>query len=264
MRESRISVRIKNGFWIVLLLIALIPHPPILENVFAANEESGTLSLDLNLPADEENVQAVELTEPSPFARLWLVVSFLVYASILTAIVLYARKNQHVLPHRNIYLSAFPAAAKILITIVLFMFTLVHVLGLWDAYLQTHEVFESAEEYFGYMKLAKLVSLSHPHLFGFALMYLLVGGLFIFTSWSEPVKSLILAIPILSALFDVLSWWMIKMVSSDFELLTIFTGIAFGTGFGLMTLLILKEMWLGSRHELAYRETPHRMEKGQL
>ena len=206
--------------------------------------EQDSPSLDFNQPSGEKEIlQPVETSKSAPSSRVWLAFSFVIYIFILAVIFLYVRRNQHILPHASIRLMDFPPSAKVLITLVLLMFSLVHALGLWDAFLQTHEVFESAEEYFGYMKLAKLISLSHPHLFGFALMYLVVGSLFILISWSEPVKTFILAIPILSAAFDVLSWWMIKMVSSDFELLTIFTGITFSAGFGLMTLLILYEMW---------------------
>lgn len=231
--------------------------------VFAADEPSGPVILDLDQPTGEkEVVQAVKTPKEAAFARVWLVVSFIVYLLILSAIFFYVRKHQHILPHATIRLMAFPASAKVLITIVLFMLSLVHTLGLWDAYLQTHQVFESAEEYFGYMKMTKLISLSHPHLFGFALMYLLVGGLFILTPWSEAIKSVILVIPILSALFDVFSWWMIKMVSADFELLSIFTGITFGTGFGIMALIILKEMWLGSQQKHVYSKTASIVEKG--
>lgn len=219
---------------------------------FAADEKGESLSLDLDQPSvEKETFQAVKSSEKRPSARLWLALSFVIYLVILAVIFLYVWKNQSIFPNIPISLSVFPASAKVLITFVLLMFGLVHAFGLWDAYLQTHQVFESAEEYFGYMKLAKLVSLSHPHLFGFALMYLLVGGLFILTAWSEPVKAFIVAIPLLSATFDVLSWWMIKMVSADFELLTLFTGIAFSTGFGIMTLLILQEMWLGRRSKAA-------------
>lgn len=216
-----------------------------IELAVAIDEQAGSLSLDLDQPGGEgETVQVLGPSKAAALASFWLVLSFLAYLFILTLIFLYVRMNQDIVPHFSFRLQALPASAKVLVTIVLFMFSLVHGLGLWNAYLQTHEVFESAEEYFGYMKLTRLISLSHPHLFGFALMYFFVGSLFILTPWSEAIKSVILVIPILSALFDVFSWWMIKMVSADFELLSLFTGITFAIGFGVMTLIILKEMWL--------------------
>lgn len=266
-------MKIRVGFWFILwvsgfLISSQMTHwsfiSPQQEMAFAAIEQNRSLTLDLDQSTGEkETFQAVKRSGNSPWGRLWLLVSFLVYLLILAVIFLYVRKNKHILPHASIRLWAFPASAKILITIVLFMFGLVHAFGLWDAYLQTHQVFESAEEYFGYMKVTKLISLSHPHLFGFALMYLLVGGLFILTTWSEAVKSFILAIPILSATFDVLSWWMIKMVSSDFEWLTIFTGVSFGTGFGVMALVILQEMWLGKEAKMLAYRPPGANEKGK-
>lgn len=266
-------MKTRGRYWLMFLISAFLISPhlifsifpiPIMETAFAANEPGESLSLDLDQTSGgNETFQKVEAPEKRPSARLWLAFSFLVYLLILGIIFFYVWRNQHIFPGLPIHLSGFPASAKVLITLVLLMFGLVHAIGLWDAYLQTHLVFESAEEYFGYMKLAKLVSLSHPHLFGFALMYLLVGGLFILTTWSEPVKAFIVAIPLLSATFDVLSWWMIKMVSADFELLTLFTGIAFSTGFGIMTLLILQEMWLGTRPKAAYHETAPITKKGE-
>jgi hypothetical protein len=244
-----------------LLLIVCLVIPSVLsvfhltrhETGIAQAADSDSPTLEFNQTSGEkEIIQPVETAKKNPLTPIWLILSFAVYLFIIGIIFLYVRRNQHILPHASIRLMAFPPSAKVLITLVLLMFSLVHVFGLWDAYLQTHSVFDSAEEYFSYMKLTKLISLSHPHLFGFALMYLLVGSLFILTSWSEPVKSFILTIPILSAVFDVLSWWMIKMVSADFELLTIFTGITFSLGFGTMTLLILYEMWLMKQRKGAF------------
>ncbi|MGH7274405.1 MAG: hypothetical protein ACREIQ_08115, partial [Nitrospiria bacterium] len=204
-------MKTRGRFWPVVLISAFFISPhldssnspvSIMAMAFAADEPGGSLSLDLDQPSGgKETFQPVEGQGKRPSARLWLALSFLIYLLILGIIFFYVWRNQHILPNIQIRLLDFPASAKVLITFVLLMFGLVHAIGLWDAYLQTHQVFESAEEYFGYMKLAKLASLSHPHLFGFALMYLLVGGLFILTTWSEPVKAFIVAIPLLSATF---------------------------------------------------------------
>ncbi|OGC92334.1 MAG: hypothetical protein A2142_08555 [candidate division Zixibacteria bacterium RBG_16_48_11] len=137
-----------------------------------------------------------------------------------------------------------PLGFKLLVTIFLLGYFLAQALGLTMAYLETRVVNPSAEEYFFYLKPTKLVSLSHPHFFGYATLYFLTGFLYLFTEQRKFLKTWLPAVTVLAALLDICSWWGIKYVSAKLEIFTAIFGVIFAGGFTVMALTILYEMWL--------------------
>ena len=137
-----------------------------------------------------------------------------------------------------------PLGFKLLVTVFLLGYFLAQALGLTMAYLETRVVNPSAEEYFFYLKPTKLVSLSHPHFFGYATLYFLTGFLYLFTEQRKFLKTWLPAVTVLAALLDICSWWGIKYVSAKLEIFTAIFGVIFAGGFTVMALTILYEMWL--------------------
>ena len=137
-----------------------------------------------------------------------------------------------------------PLGFKLLVTVFLLGYFLAQALGLSMAYLETRVVNPSAEEYFFYLKPTKLVSLSHPHFFGYATLYFLTGFLYLFTEQRKFLKTWLPAVTVLAALLDICSWWGIKYVSAKLEIFTAIFGVIFAGGFTVMALTILYEMWL--------------------
>ena len=137
-----------------------------------------------------------------------------------------------------------PLGFKLLVSVFLLGLSLAQGLGMTMAYIQTNVVNTSAEEYFSYLKTTKLVSLSHPHFFGYATLYFLTGLLFLFTHQNKVIKTILPGLVVLSALLDIISWWGIKYVSPQIEILTVGAGIIFGGGFFYMALVIFYELWL--------------------
>lgn len=138
----------------------------------------------------------------------------------------------------------FPDSAKVLITFLIGALGLVHLFAMATVYLKTNVVYTSVEEYFFYMKPAELTAISHAHLFGHALMYTVIGALFILTRVKEKLKILIISLVFGGGIVDVFSWWMIKYVSPRFEIFSMLSGGLLGLGFAVMSVCILKEMWL--------------------
>jgi len=137
-----------------------------------------------------------------------------------------------------------PLGFKLLVTVFLIGYGLAQALGSTMAYLETRVINPSAEEYFFYLKPTKLVSLSHPHFFGYATLYFLTGLLFLFTERGKFLKTWLPAVTVLAALLDICTWWGIKYVSAKLEIFTIIFGITFAGGFAIMAVTILYEMWL--------------------
>ncbi len=136
-----------------------------------------------------------------------------------------------------------PLGFKLLVTVFLIGYSLAQILGLTMAYLETRVVNPSAEEYFFYLKPTKLISLSHPHFFGYATLYFLTGLLFLFTERGRFLKTWLPAVTVLAALLDICTWWGIKYISPKLEILTALFGITFTGGFAIMALTVLYEMW---------------------
>ena len=133
---------------------------------------------------------------------------------------------------------------KLLVTVFLLGYALAQILGMTMAYLETRVVNPSAEEYFFYLKPTKLVSLSHPHFFGYATLYFLTGVLYLFTEQKRWLKTWLPAVTVLAALLDICTWWGIKYVSTKLEILTAVFGVMFAGGFAVMALTVLYEMWV--------------------
>lgn len=143
----------------------------------------------------------------------------------------------------NINLSRLSNSFKFLITLSIIILGIVHLLALFNVYLHTRVESSSVEEYFSFMELADLVSLSHVHLFGHLTMYFLVGIVFLLTRLGERFKIGVISLAILGAYLDVLSWWLIKYVSVHFEVISYLSGLSFTLGFLIMALSILYELW---------------------
>lgn len=150
----------------------------------------------------------------------------------------------------NINLSHLPNSFKFLITLSLIILGTVHLLAIFNVYLHTVVESASVEEYFSFMELADLVSLSHVHLFGHLTMYFLIGIVFLLTRFGERFKIAVISLAILGAYLDVLSWWLIKYVSIHFEALSYLSGLSLSLGFLMMTLSILYELWGKKRQEV--------------
>src|SRR5574341_1701236 len=137
-----------------------------------------------------------------------------------------------------------PLGFKLLVTVFLIGYGLAQVLGSTMAYLETRVINPSAEEYFFDLQVTKLVSLSHPHFFGYATLYFLTGLLFLFTHQKKIIKTILPGLVVFAALSDIISWWGIKYVSPKIEILTLVSGRIFGGGFFYMALIIFYELWL--------------------
>jgi len=115
--------------------------------------------------------------------------------------------------------------------------------------MQSQVIAKTAYEYFFYMKVGRLLGLSHAHLFGHATMYAVVILPFIFTKLKEVWKIRIVSAALLAAVFDVGSWWAIKYTSNILERVSMVCGMLVSIGFTAMALTLFYEMWLKRERE---------------
>jgi len=93
-------------------------------------------------------------------------------------------------------------------------------------------------------KLSTLVRVSHIHMFGIPFIFFIVGLIFSH-AYVRPVwfKCAVIALPFLSVMVDVSSWYMIK-VYHPFAWVEILAGMLLAACFAFMCLVALYQMWL--------------------
>lgn len=200
------------------------------------------------LDLGEEDAQAVvEAGSQYPKARLALLV-FSVYLALgmgIIAFLIFKKKKSWEPP---IKLKDLPDSAKVIGTLVIFSYALVHLFALIAVFVRT-SVSGSAEEYFSYMTPGGLAAISHAHFFGHATMYALTSVAFLLTSVSEKWKVVFISLALGSGLLDVPSWWMIKYAGGNFEVFSIISGLMAVVGWGFMAFRILYELWFQREKE---------------
>ena len=92
--------------------------------------------------------------------------------------------------------------------------------------------------------IATLVRVSHIHFFGLTFIFFIVGLMFSH-AYVRPVwfKCAIMATPFLAIMLDVSSWYFTKLFH-PFAWAVIFAGALLGTGFSVMWLTTMYQMWI--------------------
>lgn len=133
-----------------------------------------------------------------------------------------------------------PALFKLSLLPTILAFALTHVFSAISVYYNTKIINPSTEIYFQALGVGRLSSLSHAHFFAHATMYFIMAVLVqmaegcIFSTVVAPLLAL------WSGIFDVVSWWGIKLISPNFEYLSMLTGMSFSLSFIFMASRILK------------------------
>ena len=96
---------------------------------------------------------------------------------------------------------------------------------------------------------SSLTRVSHIHLFGISFIFFFVGVIFVFAS-SVPVwlKSAAIAMPFISQVMDIASWWLTKF-DPVFAWLVIIGGSGMGLAFAFMWFVSMYEMWFRKKGE---------------
>jgi hypothetical protein len=93
--------------------------------------------------------------------------------------------------------------------------------------------------------IAGLARVSHVHLFGISLIFLLTGCIFALGETPLLFRTALVALPYVAILADVGSWWLTKL-STVFAGVVLVGGALMGLSLALQILIPLWEMWLAS------------------
>lgn len=94
------------------------------------------------------------------------------------------------------------------------------------------------------MTIPTLVRVSHIHTFGLTFIFFIVSSIFVH-AYVRPLwmKCVLIAIPFLSILLDIGSWYLTKLVPG-FAWVVIGSGALMGTSFATQVLMSLYQMWM--------------------
>ena len=93
------------------------------------------------------------------------------------------------------------------------------------------------------MDVFTLVRVSHIHLFGLTFIFFIIGSIFCHAYMKHKwLKCLIIALPFLSILFDIASWYLTK-VFQPFAYVVLISGGIMGLCFAAQALISLYQMW---------------------
>lgn len=90
--------------------------------------------------------------------------------------------------------------------------------------------------------IKSLVRISHIHLFGIAFLMFFVGRIFILCEMPVIIKRVTVAIPFVTVLVDIFSWYLTK-VSPNFAYLVVMAGVLMGVSIMAQIIVSLYQMW---------------------
>jgi len=242
-----------RGFLGILVLICLnLPVGVFAQN--ASNSDKGVAQENISdsptsnkADLDFESVGGteirVEAKKENSTSKFWPWLAVVVLSSGIFLIYFQCRKVAA--GSTGIELSSFPVSAKIALSFVLLGFGVTHLLAAVTVYLDTRVVYSSAEEYFFYIKPARLTALSHAHLMAISMMDAITASLFTLghAGRNQGFSSAVVTMTFLGIFGDIASWWLIKYFGENFELLSMFTGIFFSSGFAIMAMFVFWGLW---------------------
>lgn len=138
----------------------------------------------------------------------------------------------------SLNLHHYPTGVKRGLAMAITMYGIAFAFGASEITYQLH-LHGSAEAYFEQMSQGKLIAFTHAHLFGFTTSFLVIGVPFSMQFNHLWPYQWIFPLGLAAALVDVISWWGIKYLSPNFEVISMICGIIFS----LTYLYMLVGLW---------------------
>jgi hypothetical protein len=101
--------------------------------------------------------------------------------------------------------------------------------------------------------LLQLARVSHIHLFGISIIFLLTGGIFSLSATPTWFRVTVVVIPYLAIIMDIGSWWATKYFNPVFAYVVLMGGALMGIAMACQILVSLWDMWIGSLNMFAGR-----------
>ncbi len=152
----------------------------------------------------------------------------------------------------NFKLSTAPKYLKIALTFFLLIMALGYLMGLLNVYDKSHLTYKgtiqhirgSEEEMIYEKEFGDMVSVSHTHISGWGMMFLLLLIIFAFSHFSEKLKGILGVLPFVFIVSDMGTMWLTRYVAEAFAWLWMLSGGVLAFLFYLLIVLKLYELWM--------------------
>ncbi len=152
----------------------------------------------------------------------------------------------------NFKISAAPKVIKLTLTFFLLVIALGYLMGLLNVYDKSHLSYDGtvkhirgSEEEMIYEKgFGDMVSTSHTHISGWAMMFLFVIGIFLFSSFSGKLKGILSVLSFVFIVLDQIAMWLTRYVAEPFAWVFMFSGAVMAFLFYLLIAFNLYELLL--------------------
>jgi hypothetical protein len=94
------------------------------------------------------------------------------------------------------------------------------------------------------LSLLQLARVSHIHLFGISILFVLTGAIFSLSATPLWFRVAVLVVPYLAIIMDIGSWWATKYYDPVFAYIVLFGGAFMGLAMACQILISLWEMWI--------------------
>ena len=101
--------------------------------------------------------------------------------------------------------------------------------------------------------ISQLARVSHIHLFGISIIFLLTGAIFSLSSTPIWLRVSLVVLPYVTIVMDIGSWWATRYLSPTFAYIVIGGGALMGLALALQIFISLWEMWIDPlKHEFRF------------
>ena len=94
------------------------------------------------------------------------------------------------------------------------------------------------------MDKGRLLMLSHVHLLGMGMMFLLAGAAVAASSWPVWLRCLLIVGGLASVPLDIFGWWGVKYGGAAYSPVVMISGILMAACFGISVLAVLIDLWI--------------------
>lgn len=139
-------------------------------------------------------------------------------------------------------LRQFPTGVRRGLAMAVLLYAIAFVFGAAEIWYQLG-LYGSTEAYFEQMSLGKLIAFTHAHLFGFTTSFLIIGIPFSMQFNHLWPYQWLFPLGLAASVTDVMSWWGIKYLTPNIEIVTMFCGIVFSLTYLYMLIGLTRVLW---------------------
>ena len=152
-------------------------------------------------------------------------------------------------------LSGMSKDKKILVTLFILVMALSYLIALVNVYDKTQFTLSgTAANYAGNEEemvfekgFSEMIEITHPHLLGMAMMFVLLCTIFSLSSASDLLKKIVIFLSFGAIIMDLGSAWLIRYVSTQFAILMVLAGMMMGICFLFLFIVPLMDMRLSKK-----------------